>query len=313
MALIFEDRVTSVELHASIITGLDFSNDGSLLAVTFHPQDEHGKLSEGACVSVYRTADSSLVAKHGVGFGRGVLLSGDGTQLYFAAQNAAGDVELRVVALNGGAPEQLATYSGEMIHALRRDESGQSFAVIGNAAEIWDASRREVIRFKESEFPDKLLQAWFSRDGSHLYLYGLHDSTITKLDIPSDRFTDSWEAPQPTGQQVIVAPSEQYLVAVGASGGVFVYNMEDDSRFEPSMYDEQAFGQPFLFSHDSSLLITLEMNLYGQPLPEGQPITGPELRPGIPTAIASAWNTPMIAYGIKNRVFWVRLRENEPT
>jgi hypothetical protein len=170
-----------------------------------------------------------------------------------------------------------------------------------------------VIRLKESESRDKLLQACFNRDGSHLYLYGLRDSEITRLDISSDQFTANWEAPQPTGQQVLVAPSEQYLVAVGASGGVFVYSLKDNARFDPSMYDERAFAQPFLFSHDSSLLITLEMNLYGQPLPEGEPITGPELSTGIPTAVAAAWDAPVIAYAIKNRVFWVRLREDQPT
>jgi hypothetical protein len=311
MALQFENQVTSVELPTPIITGLDFNNDGSLLAVAFHPQNEQGEVYEGVCVHVYRTADASLVAEHGLGFGRGVLLSGDGTQLYFALQNTAGNVELRTARLDSGEPEQLAIYSGEMIHALRRDESGRTFAVIGNAAEVWDGARREVIRFKESNASHKLLQAWLNRSGSHLYLYGLRESEITRLNILSDQFTGQWDAPQPAGQQVIVAPSEQFLVAVGASEGVFVYNLEDDSRYDSAMYDERAFAQPFLFSHDSSLLITLEVNLYGQPLPAGPPVIGPELSTGSPTAVASAWNVPVIAYAIKNRVFWVRLRDAE--
>jgi WD40 repeat protein len=312
MPLKFEDKYQSVQLNTPEITSLDFSNDGTLLAVSFFSARASDNIS---CIHVYSTADGSKVGEYGAGSGRGVVFSGDGMRLYFLVQTEHGQVELQSVPISGSAPERLSTYGGsEIIHSIRRDQSCSLFCVVGNATEIWNASRGEVVRFIESDFPNQRLNVWLNQQGTHLYAYALHESEVTRIDTSTNVEIEHWKAPKPNGQQVVVSPSERYLVAVGAGNtGVYIYDLETNMRYDSFMYDDLTFTQLFLFSHDSSTLISREGPLYAQPLSGGIPITGPELINGITTAAAASWAAPIIGYGINDCVFWIRLKEEEQT
>ncbi|MCB0167273.1 MAG: hypothetical protein KDI79_23790 [Anaerolineae bacterium] len=303
MALVFDDIVQSVQLDTSYISAMDFTNNGSLLAVSYHPREG------GNCTRVYRTADASLVGEYGSGSGLGVVFSGQGEHLYYLIRLEEGDCELCIVVPGKSMPSRIATYGNrEMLHALRRNFDGRFIAILGNAVEIWDMAAQEVIRFKEALNTSVLVHAWFNRDGSHLYIYGLHDSEVTGLDVNNDVIFGSWPALTSTGKQVIVSFSEEYLVTVaGAPRGVFIYHLPSNIRYQPQVYNQDFFAQPFLFSHDSSLLITLEVALRGEYLATDEVVTGPELPVGIPSAVASAWQAPIVAYAIKDSIYWVRL------
>jgi hypothetical protein len=303
LPLIFDSTFESVRLQTRYITAVDFSNDGSLLAVS------HVPAAGAKCLSVYRTSDAALVGEYGVGAGRGAAFSGDGRRVYFLLQNEQGDYEFCAAELGRERPELVARYGGgEMLHALRRDLACRFVAVLGSAVELWDMGSRKVVRFKEPAAPYAAIQAHLSRDGSHLYVYGLRESEVVGLDVPSDTEFGSWPAPTQVGWQVVASPSEEYLVAVAAGQfGVFVYHVPSGTRFRPEVYNDDSFAKPFLFSHDGSLLITLVITLRGQPLPAGEVVAGPELMAGPPSAVASAWEAPLVAYAIEDRVFWVRL------
>ena len=304
MSLIFSGDVNAIDLDAARINGLDFNNDGSLLAVAF------SSASKQPGVLVYQTTNHEIVGQFcELGAALDVMYLSDRNELWYLTRAQDGSIELRIANLGGIQEISLATYgSGEAIHALRRSRDNRNIAVLGNAVEVWDTARREVIRFKEADNPLAYIQASFNFDGSHLFIYGMRPSQVYCFDLLNDKFREEYPAPTPYGQQVVISPFDEYLVLVGqGETGVYIYDLEKQTRLFADEYNENSFTQPFLFSMDGSIMITLERNLIGQPLPGGDLIYGPKLITGMPSAVASANDNPMLAYGIKNTLFWISL------
>jgi WD40 repeat protein len=308
MPIVFSETIHRVTLP-EVPLALDFSNDGSLLAVAITGYQR------SCSIQVYSVEDGSLVAEFGADAlqGRGVAFSEDGRLLYFLVQNVEGNFDLYKVSLNGGSPDHIAPYGiGESCHSLIRNCSGTLLAVVGNAIEVWDTEIQEVVRFIKGASQEKRVFAAFSADGPYIYTYGTVEGAVVQFDLAENQQLTRWQAPQPFGKQVVVSPSGEFLAAVGwGIEGVFIYNTVSGERFQPSFYNESAITGLFTFSFDNSLLINLSGGgANAERLLTGECIKGPKFPRSRQAAIASAWEAPVVAYAHEDKsLVWLHLVE----
>jgi hypothetical protein len=303
MALVFPKRWQSLQLEGSA-TQIDFTNDGSLMAVALAGGDGGGS---APCIEVYRTEDGSRVAAYGQGgyAGRGVAFTGD--NLHFGVEDAKHKVVLMRVPAAGGEPARVAEYdSDEAVTALARSRDGVFLAVLGAGAEVWELQLGEVVRNKEGANRDRPVRACFSPDSRYLYLYGTVAGQVVALDVAEDEVAHQMPAPQPFGGAVSVSPSGEYLYVVGENAsGAFLYRVPAGERLLPQQYGE-GMGQtmPGAFSSDSSALLHPTDRVR---LPSGKTEFLPIAGPGEGIAMASAWEAPVVAYSNYNGdLFWIR-------
>lgn len=307
MSFVFSDEVVEIALPSRPVD-LDCSDDGAFIAVALM------SLKRGPAIRVYSTQDGAIISEYGTTAmqGRGVAFAENGQQLYFLLRNDEGNDELYRAAVPNGTPEHVADYGmGEHCHSLIRNANGILLAVLGKAIEVWDTSKQEVVRHIEGYAEDRSVYAAFNADQPELYIYGLDQDVVVHFDLAENREIRRLVAPQPFGQQVAVAPSGEFVVAVGlGSQGVFVYNARTGERYRPSMFKETALARLFTFSPDSSLLITWSAGGDAEELATGEWVEGTALPKSRQLAIASALHAPIVAYAQdNNKVYVLKLVE----
>ena len=308
MPLEFGRRARHATLAGAVI-GLDASDDGRLIAAAI--VDRRG----GPSVQVLRARDGAVVASFGAaaGAGRGVALAAGGREVWYLAEGAAGADQLFRASISGGEPEQVAEYGiGERCHGLARDPEGERVAVLGNFVDVWHVEHTEVEYHLEGLGRETPIHAAFSADGTSLYTYGTVEGHVARYQLGREGETARWAAPRPVGQQLVVSPSDAYLVAVGSGvEGVFVVDLATGQRVAPEAFHETALvvGK-YAFSHDDALLVFGVISALGWRLADDDLVQGPELGSGRPLAIASARAAPLIAFGQDDGgLHWVGLRE----
>jgi hypothetical protein len=309
MPLRFESSFKSVELPTGWVRSLDFSNDGELLAI-----GQTGRQGMPAVV-VYRTADATPVAElaQDDSAGAGVVLSATGDRLYYALREASGAAAFLTADVASATVDRIAGYGpAEVIHDLVRDASARLVAILSDAYEVWDIAAREVVRFREAQTASRPVQAAFSGDGRQLFTYGTTEGAAVLLDVNTNQEADRWPAPAPFGEQLVINGSGQYLALVGtAPRGVFVYDIRTGERALPAVFNERSFTTRYAFAAGYPLLVTKHVAPVGYDLTSGAMIEGPEMAVGDLTAIAGAWESPIVAFAIGNTVYWIRLVQDE--
>lgn len=306
MALALPEQLQHKRL-TKVVTHLDLTNDGSLLAVSLAAGDR-----ASAFIEVYKVADGSLVASYGQNayVGRGVAFIEREQNLYFLIEHAGDNhVELLRVPTAGGTPEHVADYNpDERIQALARDRDGEFLAVVGKSVEVWHTPEGQVARHRKGESSGLGVAACFSADGRYLYLYGTVESEILMHDIVENKEIKRWPAPAEQGRQVTVSPSGQYLAAVGwGARGVFVYDTTTDQQFVPEMFNENSPATHKCFTYDNSLLVG---NAFVVNLETLDFLPMPTTHRGMLTAMSSAWDAPVVAFANEyGDLYWMRLKE----
>ena len=303
MPLVFPERWQALQLDGSA-TQIDFTNDGSLMAVALAGGDGG---ASAPCIAVYRTEDGSLVASHGHGgyAGRGVAFTGD--HLHFGVEDARHKVTLMRVPAAGGEPARVAEYHhDEAISALARSRDGVFLAVLGAGAEVWQLELGEVVRSKQGVNRHQPMRACFSPDSRYLYLYGTVEGQVVVLDIAEDEVVHQLPGPQPFGGAISVSPTGEHLYVVGQhTSGAFLYRVPAGERLLSQQYGA-GMGQtmPGAFSCDGSALLH-PTDLVR--LPSGEIEFLPLASPGRGIAMTSAWEAPVVAYSNYNGdLFWIR-------
>jgi hypothetical protein len=307
MALEFDKNVFRLELKTQLPIDLDLTNDGSLIAVAHAPQ------GYTAPIQVFRTKDGSVAGEFGEGAyaGIGVAFSGNGQDLFCLTQDEPGDFQFFRVSMKEKYPAILAGYaSREKCHSLLRDQSGQYVAVLSNAVEIWDTDRQEVVWFREGASPDKPVHASFPKGSLHLYIYGTTEGFVVGYDLVNQQEIGRWSAPAAFGKQVLVSPSEEWLLLVGeGKKGVFLYHLTDGKRFLDDIFNEGELTELYISSPDSTVLLYFSIVPTGITLPSGDFIEGPRLRASPTQVVASAWEASITAVAKEKDLYWLQLVE----
>ena len=308
----FDSHAHRIAVPSPTVTGLDFTNDGHLLAVS-HLAEDPGDASP--CVSVLRTEDGALVGTFGAGSGRGVVFAQGEDAILHIVQSPEGVVRLERAPLDGAAPRVLATYGGrENVQRIRRSGDHSMFAVLGSGAEVWRSDQAEVVRFREGDTPGRPVHACFDASGAHLYLLGLEDGVVVGISVATNQEFGRWQAPKSHGPHVEVSGDERYLVVAGKSGsGLYIHDLMQGSRYDGEEYNELSYAEPLIFTHDSSAMVAFALEMELRPMDGSAPVSGPELPRGNITAQVSAWRAPVVACAAASTVTWARLVAGEPS
>jgi WD40 repeat protein len=320
MPLVPSSEYRSVMLP-SMPFDMDFSNDGTLLACATHSDDQATpvlrilRTDDGVRVKAFmQPADVSC---------KGVAFLAQGKELVFLMQREEGSTELFRAALTSHDPDDLQSYGASAHnHSIVRDFAATRFAVLGNHVEVWDAETGEVIRQWPGAGGTSHVHAAFSRDGSHLYVYGTAPKEVVRYDVSSGRESGRWKAPTPFGAQVLITPDERFLAVVGSSyKGIFVYDLFRGERVSAgpngvAKLNERTEGWPWATSPDSSLLVCQKLSPWAFRLPDlfhyrpSTKIVAPGARC---LSAAWAWDAPLVAFGTLEdaTVRWFQLVEAE--
>ena len=303
MGLIFSESGCAV-LDASSIDDIDFTNDGSLLAVAFVSA---GTGSGIAVMDARARAVPRLVPASRMG--RGVAFAA-GQRLYSLADSAGGDdVQLCRSDLDGGDQHVMARYTRHPnVRSLIRDQACRHVAVLGNFLEVWDVESGKVVRFREAKTPETVVRGAFSYDGNRLYVAGLTPGRIELFDIASDRFSTGWPAPGSYDvAHLAISSGEEYLVAVSEGMyGVSVIDLKTNQEAFPSLYNARTFTNRYVFVQASAFLAAPEETFEAADMASGSVVLGPPVAPGPATASASAWESPIVAFALQNQLCWAR-------
>jgi len=306
----FSDHVVRIELPAEP-SQLDLSPDGSRLAVGFYSS------GSGPGVRVYdtETGAETHAFGHGVFCGRGVAFGSDGDTLHILVEVEAGASELRRVHLVEGTEEKVAEYGiGERSSQLVRNADASLLAVLGNAAEVWDTRRREVVRHITTGRDEVLVGAFHATEPS-IFLYAKDPGFITRWSCASHTEEARWPAPSPRGGELAVSPDGRFLYAKGAlAAGAFLYETESGKRLKEVLYDGKSPQPSHVFGPDGAMLCHLTgTNARGRRMDTLKRVKGPTdvvpegIRRSVPIAASSS--APKVALSKNNDVAILTLVE----
>ncbi len=309
MALSFDKRLHTVGLDALSVEGVDLTNDGARVAAAY------ARRGAGPGVAVFRCEDDAPEAPLAAPrMGRGVAFTPDGRGLYWLADaDDSGSIELRLADLGGGTSRTLAEYKRHPnTHGLARDRVGRSLAVLGNFVEVWDVPTGKVVRFRETHTPQARAQAAFNAEGSRLYVAGLTPGRIECLDVEADEVVGSWAAPGQYGvASLAVSRGEEYLVCSSEGmNGVAAYDLKGGGRVRGEVFHERAFTNRFVFVASSPVAAAPEVAVEATDLGTGAKVFGPEVPRGPASAAASAWDAPVVAFALHDRLCWIGMVED---
>lgn len=307
MALVPADKIDVIELPGQVVD-LDFTNDGSLLAVAML---SYGK---GAVIRLYSTGDLSIVEEFGEGIhigrktefkpgvfaGRGVAFCEGGKSLYMMMQELNGtDLRLYRAPLDGGKIEERGTFDVKTT-GLMRDASGRLLGIVGNALRIVDLSSFEAIRYIESASPQHRIAASFAAEGPRLYIHGREERGVVLHDLTTNTDVAGWTVPFEFGAQVIASPSGRTLFVLGEHRkGALLLDTQTGQTLLPDYFDESSIYSYSAFSSGDSLFVTLLARVLGFRLPEGETVLrGPRVNAATSTAAVAARDAPIMAFGV---------------
>lgn len=303
--------------------GLDFSNDGTLLACATARHHSADLGLNGPVVSILRTDGGSVLNRfyNSTSYaGKDVVFINDGRALVYLWTSKSGGFYLQQAAVDSRDSDQLRGYGpAERHHGIVRDQAGRHFAVLGNQVEIWDAGAGKVLHTLPGADPYKGVQAAFSGDGSRIYVYGSLEKMVVCYDVATLDEVARWEAPQPDGSQVLITPDERILLIVGSSHtGVFIYDLAENVRLPSdadgfNAFEENSRSSHWAVAYDSSALFTLMGRMVTFRPPELKNVTVRKkiVEPYIDTWVSAwAWEAPIIAFGTfqDDKVRWFRLK-----
>ena len=280
------------------VTAIDFTNDGSLVAVSLSTQEK------APVVRVYRTADRELVAELGEEHhaARGVAWGLAGKYLYYNLQTSS-RIELWR-APSDGKPKMVAPYPMAQARSLVRDREGDLLAVVGDSVIVWDLRKPKpkivahVLGYAEDKGTP--MRACFSGDSPRMFIYGTKAGKVVLHDPAEQRDLAEWEAPTELGEYLGCSSTGRYLVAVGFNNnGAWVRDTESGKPVATESFgpDSTVLRYP-VFSFDESLLVTFAMNARAYRVPSFEMFTGPPIAGRRTWAVASAWEAPIVGFGI---------------
>jgi hypothetical protein len=202
---------------------LDFTNDGSLLAIGLYP-----KSPDGPRVQVIRTQDEKVVAEFGVGAHSCVVVAfaDEGRRLCFLLQLNEGGVELWSSAI-GKKPERHVPLTTAAARGLVRDGSGRLLAITGVGVTIWDSSMNAVVTavLGDAEQAKLPMVAAFGPKEASLFIYGRVSGKIVLDDLKTATETGRWD--DSSGRHVAFTPSEKWLITFAGDARAFRLSDEE--------------------------------------------------------------------------------------
>lgn len=258
-------------------TSLDFSNDGSLVAV-----GGYARGMTGGTLKILKTSDGSLVREyaHDAHGCLGVAFVIDSHDVAFLAQRQDGPVELWLTSEHQ--PRNLGPYSNSRATSLIRDRPGRLLGVVGTSVIVWDLVKGEVVANVLGAGNDLLLQAAFAEERPALiYIYGKQPGYIVKHDLRTRQDLASWAAPlgHESGTQVLPSPTGRYVTAIGYNAsGHWIIDTTTGEKIQTNYSPEDFDSLHYAFTVDEVALVKLATTARAYRLADRKLIKGPRIK-----------------------------------
>lgn len=283
------------------IDSIDFTNDGSLLAVS----QAFNRLAP--TIFVYRVADGSCVASYGhedeagldgLRCGYGARFMDGGQTLWY--QVLAGRLALLYRVAAGGEPERVGEHTSQLGRSLMRDREGRRLAILGPNTEIWDLDVGGPVALLKGhdEIGSGRVQVAFADEGPGIYVLGRDPGRLVLHDLSTRQDLRSWEVPIPDGDHVAVSRSGRYFTVQGGRGG---YLFDGERQIYPKVF-RQLSSHYAQFPADESCVLYHSLSLSARTLPEddSRERWGPFEISGRATCSAKAWDAEVYAWAVKD-------------
>ncbi len=206
---------------APVVTALDFSPDGALLAVSGYHE------------VLLHKADGSAIEKRLVGLSErieAVAFSPDGKRLAVAGGSPGRFGEIQVWDVDEGKLLLSAPFTFDTVYGVSWSPDGQkiAFGCGDNTVRAIDAQTGKQVLYQGSH-DDWVLDTAFSVDGKHLVSVS-RDRTMKLIEVPTERFVDNITSITPGALKGGLAavdrhPTKDELLIAGADGAPKLYRM----------------------------------------------------------------------------------------
>ncbi len=278
------------------VIGMDFSDDGKLLAVSL------GAGADNPRLQIFEVAEERVIYTHQPKLHRGCGAAFAGGKLWFSVYNGR-DYEVFTRPPRGGKATRIASYpheGHEGVPPVVRDPAGSRVAICANFVDVRDARAGTSIERIEALHENQQVTAAFSSDGEQVFLWGVVPARTILHDLTIGDDLGAWPTPYHAGEQMTVS-GDRWLGQVGQM--CYGVSVVDTTTGAPALTDVLSIGRHGAhIGFVGDTMITRHGGITAYEIGTGKELARADVGGGRTTAAASCPGAKRVGFAVARQI-----------